>query len=382
MALPFIIAGAAIAAGAFGVKKGVDAKNDLDDAERYQRWAKQEAEEANNKLESQKSDTQSSLENYGKTKKLGIEHINLFDSLICYPGGERKGSQLAIPRDMIDVQKKMDDGRTMAEVFGRIVITKEEEIQILKKLHLIDQNMSVKDAEKKIKAERVDMEKMTNALTSAVTGSLAGLAASGGAYLGVGALATASTGTAISGLSGAAATNATLAWLGGGSLASGGLGMAGGMAVMGGLVAGPLLAIGGSIFASKAAEKKEEAYENWKKVEAAAEKLKVVMSKLNAIAKYTRECNSTFKALDEYWANNQLVELRKIASRKIASRDVCFRDLSDNEKTIVYANYEFRYVLNGLVYEPTMNDSGDDVLPTSKRKALNQVENMQYRTLS
>ena len=36
MALPFIIAGAAIAAGAFGVKKGVDAKNDLDDAERYQ----------------------------------------------------------------------------------------------------------------------------------------------------------------------------------------------------------------------------------------------------------------------------------------------------------------------------------------------------------
>ena len=364
MALPFIIAGAAIAAGAFGVKKGGDAKNDLDDAERYQLWAKEEAEEANDKLESQKSDTQSSLENYGKTKKLGIEHINLFDSLICYPSGERKGSQLVI-------------GRNMAEKLGRIVITKEEEVQILKELHLIDQNMNIKDAEKKIKAERVDMEKMTNALTSAVTGSLAGLAASGGAYLGVGALATASTGTAISGLSGAAATNATLAWLGGGSLASGGLGMAGGMAVMGGLVAGPLLAIGGSIFASKAAEKKEEAYENWKKVEAAVEKLKVVMSKLNAIAKYTKECNSTFKVLDEYWANNQLVKLRKIASR-----DVRFKDLSDNEKTIVYANYELRYVLNGLVYEPTMNDSGDDVLPTSKRKALNQVENMQYKTLS
>ena len=101
------------------------------------------------------------------------------------------------------------------------------------------------------------------------------------------------------------------------------------------------------------------------------------MSKLNAIAKYTKECNSTFKVLDEYWANNQLVKLRKIASR-----DVRFKDLSDNEKTIVYANYELRYVLNGLVYEPTMNDSGDDVLPTSKRKALNQVENMQYKTLS
>lgn len=366
MALPFIIAGAAIAAGAFGVKKGVDAKNDLDDAERYQRWAKQEAEEANDKLENQKSDTQSSLENYGKTKKLGIEHINLFDSLICYPGGERKGSQLAIARDMANMKE-----------LGRIVITKEEEIQILKKLHLIDQNMSVKDAEKKIKAERVDMEKMTNALTSAVTGSLAGLAASGGAYLGVGALATASTGTAISGLSGAAATNATLAWLGGGSLASGGLGMAGGMAVMGGLVAGPLLAIGGSIFASKAAEKKEEAYENWKKVEAAAEKLKVVVSKLNAIAKYTRECNSTFKKVDEIWADKLLVALQHIASH-----DVRLKDLSNDDKEIVYANYECRYVLNGFVYEPTMNDSGDDVLPTSKRKALSQARNMQYITVS
>ena len=355
MALPFIVAGVALAAGALGVKKGVDAKNDLDDAERYQRWAKQEAEEANDKLESQKLDTQSSLENYGKTKKLGIEHINLFDSLICYPSGERKGSQLAI-------------GRNMAEKLGRIVITKEEEVEILKKLHLIDPN--------RIKVERVDMEKMTNVLTSAVTGSLAGLAASGGAYLGVGALATASTGTAISGLSGAAATNATLAWLGGGSLASGGLGMAGGMAVMGGLVAGPLLAIGGSIFASKAAEKKEEAYENWKKVEAAAEKLKVVVSKLNAIEKYTRECNSTFRALDEHWANEQLVKLQEIAAC-----DVRFKDLSDDEKRIVYANYELRYVLNGLVYEPTMNETGDDVLSSSKREAFQRANKTEYTEL-
>lgn len=360
MALPFIIAGAAIAAGAFGVKKGVDAKNDLDDAERYQRWAREEAEEANEKLESQKKRTQSSLENYGESKKLGIEHINLFDSFICYPGGERKGSQLAV-------------GKKLTEAYPRIVITKEEEVEILKKLHLIDQNMNIKDAERKIKAERVDMDTMTNALTSAVTGSLAGLAASGGAYLGVGSLAAASTGSAISGLSGAAATNATLAWLGGGSLASGGLGMAGGMAVMGGLVAGPLLAIGGSIFASKAAEKKDEAYANWKKVEAAAEELKVVISKLSAISTYTNECNSVFKALDKYWAENQLDKLRKIASR-----DVRFKDLSYSEKEVVFANYELRYVLNAFINEPTMNNDGDDALPLSERKALKQSKDMQY----
>ena len=51
----------------------------------------------------------------------------------------------------------------------------------------------------------------------------------------VGALATASTGTAISTLSGAASTNAVLAWLGGGSIAAGGGGVATGTAVLAGI---------------------------------------------------------------------------------------------------------------------------------------------------
>lgn len=53
----------------------------------------------------------------------------------------------------------------------------------------------------------------------------------------------ASTGAAISSLAGAAATNATLAFLGGGSLAAGGFGVAGGAAVLGGAVTGPVLAV-------------------------------------------------------------------------------------------------------------------------------------------
>ena len=54
----------------------------------------------------------------------------------------------------------------------------------------------------------------------------------------VGALAAASTGTAIAELSGVAATNATLAWLGGGSLAAGGGGMAAGATVLAGISVG------------------------------------------------------------------------------------------------------------------------------------------------
>lgn len=49
---------------------------------------------------------------------------------------------------------------------------------------------------------------------------------------------TASTGTAISALSGAAASNAAIAWLGGGALATGGGGMAAGQALL--ALAGPI----------------------------------------------------------------------------------------------------------------------------------------------
>ncbi len=53
---------------------------------------------------------------------------------------------------------------------------------------------------------------------------------------GAGILGTASTGTAISTLSGVALSNASLAALGGGAVAAGGLGVAGGAAVVGGTV--------------------------------------------------------------------------------------------------------------------------------------------------
>jgi len=73
------------------------------------------------------------------------------------------------------------------------------------------------------------------------TGALGAVAVMGTPALvtgAVAALATASTGTAISTLSGAAATNAVLAWLGGGSLAAGGGGMAAGGVVLAGITAG------------------------------------------------------------------------------------------------------------------------------------------------
>ena len=66
------------------------------------------------------------------------------------------------------------------------------------------------------------------------------------------AFAAASTGTPIAALSGAAAYNATMAAIGGGSLAAGGWGMAGGAMVLGGAVVAPLIAIAGWAYDSHA----------------------------------------------------------------------------------------------------------------------------------
>ncbi|MCX7694304.1 MAG: hypothetical protein N2Z71_01120 [Caloramator sp.] len=112
-------------------------------------------------------------------------------------------------------------------------------------------------------------------------GALAGIGAWGGAML----LGTASTGTALSALSGAAATNATLAFFGGGSLAAGGLGIAGGTAILGGLVAGPALAVGGLLLNSKGTQSLEKAYEVRREANKAIEKMERAENILNETAK-------------------------------------------------------------------------------------------------
>lgn len=89
----------------------------------------------------------------------------------------------------------------------------------------------------------------------------------------VGYFGTASTGTAIYTLSGAAATNAILAWFGGGSLASGGLGMAGGTAVLGMAAAGPAVLVAGLAISKHCEKKLEEAIKAEEKAEKKMEEL-------------------------------------------------------------------------------------------------------------
>ncbi len=88
-------------------------------------------------------------------------------------------------------------------------------------------------------------ETVTSGVVGLASGVGAGVAAQAGALWGVSTFASASTGTVISSLSGVAAQNATLAWLGGGSLYAGGGGVAAGSAVLGLVTIVPTLLVGG-----------------------------------------------------------------------------------------------------------------------------------------
>lgn len=260
MPIPFILAGLALGAGVFGIKKGMDAKEDMDRASTINERANRIAKQAEEILKSQREDTQNTIGNLGRTK------IDILSTSI---------------KDFVDDFRKIKN----------VNLHETKGIMELKKLKM---NVSCFD----------DLKDASYKATEIASGGLSSIGAGSllayGTYSAVGAAATASTGAAIGGLSGVAATNATLAWLGGGALSAGGLGMAGGMAVLGGLVAGPALAIGGSLFASKARQAVNDAYSNVDKAAAFSEQVSTICSVLKGITMSAYQLTDALNKINVY----------------------------------------------------------------------------------
>ncbi|CAH2603753.1 conserved membrane protein of unknown function [Rhodovastum atsumiense] len=272
MPLPLILGAVAIAAGGWGVKKGFDAKADFSRAKSITTEAQSTFEEGREELEAVRRIVQQRLESLGKEKAFlyerglipFVDYFQKIKNIDFHDPNIASGLRLAVnAADMLEVQE--------------------------------------------IALRMVDV--LQGGAAALGSGALAGLAAFGG----VGALATASTGAAISGLAGAAATNATLAWFGGGSLAAGGMGMAGGAAVLGGIVAGPVLAVGGMVMASKAAKAVEDAQANLAKAAAAVEEMKTAEVAARTIQRRAEEMADVLEKLEDCFMP-ALVDLRALVA--------------------------------------------------------------------
>lgn len=139
----------------------------------------------------------------------------------------------------------------------------------------------------------------------------AGVATGFAAYSGVMALGSASTGTAISSLSGAAAAKATMAALGGGSIAAGGGGIALGAQVLTGAVAGPVIAVGGLLLNAKGNSSMEKAEEVKRTVDRTIVTMENACDYLFQLGKLTRQFHSDLSDIHQVYKREvqKLVEL-------------------------------------------------------------------------
>jgi hypothetical protein len=136
-------------------------------------------------------------------------------------------------------------------------------------------------------------------INGGVAGASAAVAAPQAALMGVSAFASASTGSAISSLSGAAATNATLAWLGGGSLAAGGGGMAVGSAVLTLVAAAPAAFIGGITVAVIGSKQRTSARQYAGEVSIACEHVRTAIDLMPKITERVNELAGVLTRLVE-----------------------------------------------------------------------------------
>lgn len=249
MPIPFLLLGGAILTGGYGLKKGLDAMETSDKAEEVQKDAEKIYEKSKKKMQLKKDKVASGIKTLGELKlKSASNEIKEF------------AEEFSKIKNL-----KLADSKGMEEL-GRLTFT----VQDLKELKEVSVGA-------------------TNMLKNTVGSGAAGVLLGAGAYGGVAMLGTAGTGAAISGLSGVAATNATLAWLGGGTLAAGGGGVALGTAVLGGIIAGPALLLAGSLFNSKAKEKLENAKINHAKARKFASDVDIAVSEMDVIKNYAKD---------------------------------------------------------------------------------------------
>ena len=175
-----------------------------------------------------------------------------------------------------------------------------------------DHNTSIILTRKSFKDLREVTNTISNMLKDGTIGMASGVLGASAVVSTVSVLGTASTGTAIATLSGIASTNATLAWLGGGSLAVGGGGMAMGTLMLGGITIVPVVAffmLNGTFDLS---EKRDQVEQDYKEAKAYAKSVDKIIEKFKILDQILYDAtvviNKYNKRCDKYnWLTERLI---------------------------------------------------------------------------
>lgn len=339
MPLPFIagavaakiILGVAVATGAIGAAKGVKGALDTKEAHGVQERAERVLDTAKIDMEAQKTLTSKAIQNLGELKlDVCSDQLNQFIS-----------------------------------DFSKIKNVDLKDSEGLDELHKISMDQNLLHDMKETAIQALDV------LGGGAAGVGAGVLLGWGTYGGVMTLGTASTGAAIGGLSGVAATNATLAWLGGGSLAAGGGGMALGTMVLGGIVAGPALLLAGGLFSAKAKEKLNNAYSNLSDAKRLSEEINLAIEELKAISLRVSQNEKLLRNL-KFQFIMSLQGLEKVVAVKTD-----WKVFTQEEKETVAVAVKYAQAVKLVVDTPILNEGGR--LTDESGKLL---ENSEIRKLS
>ncbi|MEG9531668.1 chemotaxis protein [Mannheimia indoligenes] len=324
MPIPFVVGAAVAAAAAFGGKKAYDGHN-----------AKKEAKDIAERAGSQYEKTKQNFDEHNEQVSIALETLGQFE--------------LKIGSDMNEFQI------IASELLNKLSAAKNSEVKINLPEHRLN-----KIADLSLSA--------TSYLGGLAGGTAVGAAASFAMYSGVIAFAAASTGTPIAALSGAAAYNATMAAIGGGSIAAGGWGMAAAPYVLGGAAMAPILAVAGYLYNRHAEKALKNAEEFKNEVHQAVNKMRLANHHLfkvtREIKNLTNELERIYVVFSEYF--EQLKSLNTLIKNNMLSVEI----MNDNLVLIIQNGYQLAAIMTDIITTPLfkMKKSPDGLAVVEAKK--------------
>lgn len=327
MPLPLILGAAAAVAGAAGVGSGIHGAVKMKRASNTMKSANQRHEKNLDRFETQNKKTNGDMDRLGTLE--------------------------------LEILKSFDD---FSRVFDKIKNKPE-----FKEYHKDGVKIPEYNGEE-LKKVSVGAGVLIGGLGGAAVGTAGGFASAGATTAAVMALGCASTGTPIAALSGAAATNATLAALGGGAIAAGGGGMALGTTILGATTLGVGLLVGGIIFNVTGMSISNKA-------DKAQEQVVQAEREINRICVYMKDLSSTATKYETSLRNVNAVfqkHLKFLEGIVDVAQKTDWNDFSDKERLAT----ENTVLLTGLLYKMCKVQL---VLKAESDKDLNKINAEEVR---